>query len=425
MIQFEEAIARIASVARQYSPESEVIPLEEADGRICTEDILSPEAVPSFNNSAMDGFAICSEDTLGASEENPVRLSVSSIAAAGDEVVSYSSDVRAIEIMTGAALPDIFDAVVKIEDVKILRSEAGGGHGILISSFIPKGNNVREKGEDYKVGQIVLSHGACIRAESMMALAGLGISEVTVFKKPVVSILSTGKELVPLETKSLKPGRIRNSTALYLKTAMAHLGARIHSVETIGDEVGVFKDHVQRNLAQNIDVLVTTGAVSMGKYDFIVPALLEMGAEIVFHKVAIRPGKPILFAKIKRSRGNPLIIFGMPGNPIASAVGFRFFLTPFFREFYGQHPEQAWSVKLSETTRKPENLKCFFKARLEKEAGDLVVRSLAGQASFMISPLVQANAWVLFPEVGTQVSKNQRVDVFPLLQNEFFEWGNL
>lgn len=425
MIRFDEALTLIEDLACQAPLETEILSLENADGRICSRDILSPEAVPSFNNSAMDGFAICSQDTQGASEQNPIRLSVMSQVAAGDEVLSYSRDIRAIEIMTGAPLPGTFDAVVKIEDVKVERGESGAADQILIKNFVPNGNNIRKKGEDYQVGQMVLPRGASLRAESMMALASLGISEVAVFKKPVVAILSTGKELVPLETKNLRSGMIRNSTAIYLKTALNRLEAQVTSVETMGDDAEVFKAHVQRCLTQNIDVLVTTGAVSMGRYDFIVQTLQKMEAEIIFHKVAIRPAKPILLAKIQRVGRNPLVIFGMPGNPVSSAVGFRFFLAPFFRKLNGQRDEQALHIRLSKTISKPEGLKCFFKARLEKGEVEMVVRPLVGQASFMVSPLVQANAWVVFPENGNQVNENENVFVYPLLPNQSFKLEDL
>lgn len=420
MIQFKKAQELLINLAHQFSRETDVIPLDKADGRICSQDIISPEAVPSFHNSAMDGFAVRSEDTRGATKENPIRLPVLSLLAAGDDFKSYASGVHAIEIMTGAPLPEVFDAVVKIEDVETYRDEHGITIEVLISSFVPSGNNIREKGTDYQIGQKVLARGACIRAESMMALASLGIAEVCVFKKPVVAILSTGKELVPLETKALKSGMIRNSTAVYLKAAMNHIGAEVASVEIMGDEIENFKTHVKRSLNQDIDVLLTTGAVSMGKYDFIVPTLQEIGAEIIFHKVAIRPGKPILVAKIHRPNRNPLVIFGMPGNPISTTVGLRFFLTPFFRELNRQGLEQALQIRLAQTTAKPEGLKCFFKARLEHTENGLSVRSLTGQASFMVSPLVYANAWVLFSEDGNKVNEGENVFVYPLLPDQFF-----
>lgn len=423
MIAYHEALENIFKLAKQCPLLTEEVPLELADGRVCSRDIESPEAVPSFNNSAMDGFALNSADTKGASKENPIRLAVMSIIAAGDKIKTYPSSSRAIEIMTGAPLPDIFDAVVKIEDVEVTLNSDGKTLEILVSEFVPVKNNVREKGSDYKIGQTVLTKGSQIRAESMMALASLGVSVVPVYTKPLVTILSTGKELVPLQTTPLQPGMIRNSTAIYLKTALTHLGVEVARTKTIGDEVEGFKTCVKEIIEQDTDVLITTGAVSMGKYDFIVPALKDLGAEIIFHKVAIRPGKPLLFAKINRAGRNPLVVFGVPGNPVSSAVGFRFFLTPFFRELNGQKPEQGLQMKLSESSPKPEGLKCFFKAKLENSANGIRVRSLTGQASYMVSPLVAANAWVLFSEDGTQVSKDEDVLVYPLLPDQAFEIG--
>jgi molybdopterin molybdotransferase len=429
MIQFKDAQSLITNLAREIQLETESVSLEQADGRICSQNILSPEAVPSFNNSAMDGFAIRAIETQAATEKNPICLKVVSIIAAGDEITvhgglsstphTYSDNSQAIEIMTGAVMPDIFDAVVKIEDVET-HNEKGTIREIVIRSAIPKGNNIREKGTDYQVGQIVLPQGTMIRPESMMALASLGVSEVCVFKKPRVVILSTGKELVPASTKNLKPGMIRNSTAIYLKTALTHLGAEVVHADSMGDESENFAKHITQVLDQNIDIMVTTGAVSMGKFDFIPSVLRQQGAEILFHKVAIRPGKPILLARIPRKGRNPLVVFGMPGNPVSSAVGLRFFLTPFFRELNRQKPEKALQVKLSQTTSKPEGLKCFFKARLENNENGLGVAALSGQASFMVSPLVQANSWVLFSEAGSTVCKNEDVFVYPLLPDQAF-----
>lgn len=421
MIPFSEAITLLKNLAQECPLEKEIISLDFADGRICSKDILSPEAVPSFNNSAMDGFAIRSQDTEGASANNPIRLPIHSIIAAGDSLSCCNHAIRAMEIMTGAPVPEGLDAVIKIEDVKILKET----NEILIYSFIPVGNNIRNKGEDYQIGQMVLPKGSLIRAESMMALASLGLDEVPVYKKPIFSILSTGKELAPYQTKNLQSGMIRNSTAIYLKTALGHLGARVAHVKTMGDEIDTFKEYLLDILNQDIDVLVTTGAVSMGKYDYIAPTLKEMGGEILFHKVAIRPGKPILVAKIPRKAKTPLVIFGMPGNPISSAVGFRFFLTPFYRELHGQMPEQALQIKLAQTTIKPEGLDCFYKAKLESLETGLVIRPLKQQASFMVSPLVKSNAWVVFPKDGNQVNKDQEISVYPLLPNQSFDWWNL
>jgi molybdopterin molybdotransferase len=421
MIQFSEALTLLKNLAKECPLEKEFFPLEKSDGRICDKDIFSPEAVPSFDNSAMDGFAIRSKDTESASENNPIRIPVHSIIAAGDSIPCCSHSIRAMEIMTGAPVPQGLDAVIKIEDVEFLKEK----NEILIRSFVPVGNNIRSKGEDYEIGQIVLPKGSLIRAESMMAMASLGIDQVSVYKKPVFAVLSTGKELAPYNTKNLPSGMIRNSTAIYLKTALGHLGAEVAHVKTMGDEIDTFKKYLTETLNQDIDILITTGAVSMGKYDFIAPTLKEMGGEIIFHKVAIRPGKPILVAKIPRIGRNPLVIFGMPGNPISSAVGFRFFLTPFLRELYGQTPEQALQIKLSQTTFKPEGLNCFYKAKLESLECGLVVSPLKQQASFMISPLVKSNAWVVFPENGKQINKDKEVSVYPLLPNQSYEWGNL
>jgi molybdopterin molybdotransferase len=425
MISFKEALKLISNLSKVCSLHDEWIDVEEADGRICSQQILSPERVPPFDNSAMDGFAVRFKDTLEASSQNPISFAVSHIIAAGDDISSHQStpDFSSMEIMTGAAVPPIYDAVIKIEDVEVVRDEKGGAKKIIIKSPAYAFNNIRRQGSDYQDGQIVLQRGSLIRPESLMALASLGISKIPVFSKPAVAILSTGKELVPLQTKNLAPGMIRNSTSLYLKTALTHLGAQVVDVQTMGDEVSDFKNYVQKILSQDINILVTTGAVSMGVYDFIVPALLEMQAEIIFHKVAIRPGKPILLATLSRpsKKSAPLVIFGMPGNPVSTAVGLRFFLTPFIREINSRGVEQGVPLKLTQTISKPAGLQCFYKARLEKTENGLQANPLLGQASFMVSSLVDANAWVLFSQEGKQVTKDENVLVYPLLPDQSFD----
>lgn len=210
MIPYNEAQTRILDLASHFTLETELVSLEDADGRICSEDVFSPECVPSFDNSAMDGFALCSHDTQNSSPLSPLELQVSSMIAAGDEPPPQShqnrqaqdlAKGRAIEIMTGAPMPEHFDAVIKVEDTQPVVGPGDGSSRILIRSFVPVGNNIRKKGQDYQVGQLVLAKGVQIRPDSLMALASLGIDSLRVTKKPKVAILSTGKEIAPFETK--------------------------------------------------------------------------------------------------------------------------------------------------------------------------------------------------------------------------------
>ncbi len=424
MINYKEAL-RLISILTSESPlETEMVDLEQADGRFCSQDIFSPEDVPSFNNSAMDGFAVRSQDTNSASEENPIELLVNSVIAAGDDVFNSNSvklDSTCVEIMTGAQVPSSFDSVVKIEDVIAYRDLSAIVKKITLSTPVLLGQNIRLKGHDYHTGQLVLRRGSQIRAESLMALASLGITQIHVFKKPTVAILATGKELVSPQTKSLTSGMIRNSTSVYLKTALGHLGAQVVDAQLMGDSIDYFKNYVQKIFDQKINILVTTGAVSMGVFDFVVPTLLEMGAKIVFHKVAIRPGKPILLATMTNSVGHQLIIFGMPGNPVSSAVGLRFFLAPYLRQLNARELEPSIPMKLTKTINKPQGLQCFYKARIERVGNKLEANASLGQGSFMISSLVQANAWVVFSEEGNKVSNEDDVFVYPLLPDQSFD----
>ncbi len=390
-----------------FSLKKERCDLMEGKGRILAEDIYSPEVVPAFDNSAMDGFAVKADWLKEASVEKPVSFSVGKLIAAGDwdsanqELVEGVPQV--VEIMTGAPLPKGYDSVVKVEDVQ--RSPSGS---VLFSHKIQMGQNVRLSGEDYLVGDPVLARGVRLTAENMMALATLGISDIVVYESVKVALVSTGKELVPYKEKVLKFGMIRNSTAVFLRNALMDMDAEVLFEKTIADKPEEFKEAIETFKQAGINLVISTGAVSMGTYDFIKSSLQEMGADILFHKVAIRPGKPVLFGKV-----SGMIYFGLPGNPISTAVGLRFFVEPFFRWIRKQPKEWAPKITLKNSSKKPEGLTCFFKGYWK---GDLVegVEILPGQASFMVSPLVRSNSWVVLGSQGSFVHQGDKVDVYPL-----------
>jgi molybdopterin molybdotransferase len=423
MVEYQEAFVKIQNLAlghRQTKPfDTELIGIEKALNRVLSEDLFSPENVPSFNNSAMDGFAVSSDDTFSATLENPMNLEVTEVIGAGEfSQLHQNHPFSCIEIMTGAPVPDIYDAVIKVEDIAIIKDEKTGRYSIQISNSVSKFENIRMKGEDYKTGSPLLKKSTILMPEHIMALSTLGISEVRVLKKPRVVIISTGKELVPFQTQNLNFSQIRNSTGLFLEQFLQTMNIDVEFAGTIHDNPQEFFDLVQRIEKTNPDVILTTGAVSMGKYDFIKSCLADLGAEILFHKVAIRPGKPILLAKMKSG----ITFFGVPGNPISTAVGTRFFLVPYLKSLMLQSSESPMKARLIEDTKKPQGLRCFFKAKVN--FSNHSVESLPGQASFMISPFTQSNAWVVFPEENTVVQKNTEVDIYPLYPLQY-NWGSL
>jgi molybdopterin molybdotransferase len=237
-----------------------------------------------------------------------------------------------------------------------------------------------------------------------MALAAVGLSKVPVRRKPRVALIATGRELVA-PGEPLGPGRIHDGSSAYLAAECERLGYHFDFHGIIADDAAAFNARMDYVLARDYDVILTTGAVSMGDADFIPLTLQDMGAKIVFHKVAIRPGRPILFAEF----ANGPFVFGLPGNPVSSVVGMKFFVEPCLRDLLGQPEESPIRCRLSSAVDKPEKLRCFFKAR-RLHVGSVEI--LPAQASFQIHSLLAADCWAVLPEEGSSLKAGAEVDVY-------------
>lgn len=391
MIRYFEALKRIRDAAglRGLTPE-ETVPLGEALGRVTARRVESREALPPFDNSSMDGYAVRASETFGA----PVWLPVRGAVAAGD-VPLGSAEAGAYEINTGAPIPKGCDAVVPIEHVNIM----DGGRAVEVLEAANPGDYVRPRGRDYPVGAPVFEAGTRLEPRHVLACAALGVSQVPARRRPRVGLISTGRELVE-PGRAPGPGQIHNATAAYLLAALPELGAEPVWLGTVPDEPEDFKRLVGRGL--ELDFIVSTGAVSKGRHDFVAAALKELGAELLYHNVAIRPGKPGLFARFERG---PLF-FGLPGNPLSTVVGLRFFVKPALDAVLGAPPERPRRLPLEADVPKPDGLRCFFKARGAK--------ALPGQASFQIKPLLEADGWLVLPEEGDLARAGLEVEVYPL-----------
>ncbi|HLD98788.1 MAG TPA: gephyrin-like molybdotransferase Glp [Bdellovibrionota bacterium] len=418
MIGYGEALEEILRLAERNAPSRSIeeCPLEEAIGRVLQEELRSAENVPGFANSAMDGFAVLAEETASASYAKPVRLRVAGSIAAGEAPRASVVPERKTcwEIMTGAAVPAAFDSVVKIENVEVKKNIQDQPEEILLFSPVERGAHVRQPGEDFEKGSRVASSGTLILPRHVVVLASLGIAKLKVARRARVAVISTGSELSGI-SEALQPGKIRNSTGPFLRSALFEIGSEVTLSAEIQDNPGEFRGLLEGILRTgNAEVVITTGAVSMGRHDFIAETLRTMGATIRFHKVAIRPGKPVLVAEFQ-NRERPLVVFGLPGNPVSTAVGMRFFVEPYLRALLQREEERAECAILTADVPKPEGLRCFFKARVVTDAsGNSTATVLPGQASFMVSPLLEANAWTVLPEQGTQVRKGTLVQIFPM-----------
>ena len=427
MILHREALSILEETARLHLMKDEAVALEQSMGRILSRQVLSPEDVPSFANSAMDGFAVFSSDTSEASPDHPVTLPVNGIVGAGDAAgLAHAQAVgqgQAIEIMTGAPVPGGgHDSVVRIEDVTVTRTATGVAQAIVLHRPSPRGANIRLSGTDFHVGQVVLNPGDRVGASHVLACASLGIATLTVKAKPRVAVLSTGSALVSPREVTLAPGMIRNSTGPYLHAALRQLGADSHYLGIVADEPARYRKMLEQAIQDGADVIVSTGAVSMGKYDFVSDVLKQMNAKIHFHKASIRPGKPILFAEVEFA-GRWCAIFGVPGNPVSTAGAQRFFIEPYLRAAQSLAREEPLRIPLKAECTKPEGLRCFYKGSARISDHHLEAAVLKGQASYVVSELLDASCWVVLPEEGRVLPQGSLIDVYPL--NNAFERGVL
>lgn len=403
MIGYDEALAIVIGHCAVLPHER--IPAPRALGRVLATAVASTDDLPPFDNSAMDGFALpAGSGVLAAGTE----FVVAGVLAAGDGAIDAVGG--ACEIMTGAGVPDGLDTVVPVEQVRVVERDARNRpRRIRLLADVAPGQHLRRRGEDVARGAQVMAAGQWLQAPHLAMLAALGVATVDVVRRPRVALIATGRELVDDPAHPLAPGQIRDSNGPLLAARLAAAGAEVVYRRVVGDEPREFGAAVQAALAAGADAVLSTGAVSMGRYDFVPDALRGLGARIHFHKVRIRPGKPLLFAQL--AGGQPY--FGLPGNPVAGAVGLRFLVEPALRGLLGLPPERPLRAPLADPAGKPVPMRRHLKARLVcDEAGRLRVRVLAGQESFRIAPLLQSNAWAVIAEDAGDVPVGGLVDVY-------------
>lgn len=385
----------------------ERVPIAASLNRVLAQDVPSTVDLPPFDNSAMDGFALhCGEHGLAAGSEH--ALHGEQAAGAG----LRTAGAGACEIMTGAQMPEGLDAVIPVEQVEVLsRDDTGRPTRIRLLAPVRRNQHVRHAGEDIARGALAIAAGTWIRPQHVMLLAGLGVAEVPVVQRPRVAVLCTGRELVDDPGQALRPGQIRNSNGPFLAARLASAGAELVYRETVPDDPAAFEAALSRALDAGAGMVLSTGAVSMGRYDFVPPTLTGLGAQIVFHKVAMRPGKPLLFARLAGGQ----LYFGLPGNPVSSAVGLRFFVETALRAMLGLPVEWGWRLALAQDTRYKAGFRMFQKAALRiGPEGRIHVELLRGQESFKTLPMLAATVWAALPESEGIIPAGECIDVFAL-----------
>lgn len=317
MITVDTAIKIVTEAVKPLSPKK--VPFEDGLGLCLAQDIQSDIDMPPFNRSAMDGYAVIAADTANV----PVELAVIEDIAAGYAPTKKVQRGQASKIMTGAATPEGADAVVKFEETESLAPD----NRVKILKTVKKGSNISNRGEDMRIGQTVLFKGTPIRPQEIGILATVGKSAVEVFPAPTVGVISTGDELVDVERKPSHV-QIRNSNGYSLSAQARRLGADVELLGVVKDTKKEIFDMIQRGLKK--DILIMSGGVSMGEYDLVGEVMKDINTHIYFEKVALRPGKPVIFG-----RKDDTLIFALPGNPVASFVTFELFIYPAIRKMMG------------------------------------------------------------------------------------------
>jgi len=412
MIQYKEALNIIKKVSLKLA--SEKISILNSVNRICDSDIKSPSINPLCNNTAFDGFAVIAKETRGISIKNPKKFKIIKTIAAGDvpKIKNYSKN-SVIEIMTGGLVPKPFDSVLAVEKAKYFPTKEKPSH-IIINREVKKFSFIRFAGEDYKSNDLVVKKGEVIQPKHIMALTTLGIKNIKVKKKPKITFLSTGNEIVSYKSKSILPWQVRNSNNHYFKSFGENLHLSIIDGGIIKDSNhGKLKKILKKLKNSDTDIIVTSGAISAGKFDFIPELINKFSSKKCFKGVAIKPGRPIMLSKLK---GKNKLFFGLPGNPISCAAGFRFFIYPLIRKSLGMEIEKKCMGKLSNKYFKLKNfthfVRCFMKIN---NRGVVQLEVLQEQQSNKIKSFVKANCWGVFPQGKSKFKKRDIIEWVPLI----------
>ena len=397
MIQVQEALDKILSQIQFKGVEK--IPLDQALGRVLAEDVVSRVNNPPLDNSAMDGYALIAQDIQSATPENPVKLEVVEEIAAGYTAKGTLKPGQTMRIMTGAPTPPGADAVLMQEDTQ------KDGNSILCLDRADVEENIRRAGEDVKIGEGVLKKGTTLSPAHIGMMAVVGRSQIAVSQRPTVSILSTGDEILELDETPEGP-QIFNSNGHML-------AAQIKSAGGIPLYLGIAKD-TEKDLMEKFewalkaDIVVSSGGVSVGDYDLVKSSLQKMGQDMLFWKVAMKPGKPLAFGRIGK-----IPIFGLPGNPVSSFVSFEQFVRPSLRKVLGcsDLSHKTVQAKLTRTIHKKPGRLHFLSSIVSWTDGEYTVTPAGEQGSGILKSAANANSLLIFPLEADEIKQGQEVAV--------------
>jgi molybdopterin molybdotransferase len=384
----------------------ETVPLTLAFQRSLYESIQATEDVPHFARSGMDGYAVRSDDAKESSVDDPSILHVIDRVAAGEVSNKVVAEGTAIRIMTGAAIPEGADAVVMLEQtdsyVRDSHSLVGVKHPVL------SGQNIAKPGDEIPKGRLLIEKGTSIQPGQIALLATFGYSQVKVFRKPKVGVFATGSELLPVNAPLVK-GKIRNSNSYMISAQVMSYGGEVHNYGTIPDEVNVARQMI-RHAFEEMDVIITSGGVSVGDYDIMVDLFQDQGHELLFNKVAMRPGSPTTVSMV-----NGKFLFGLSGNPGACFVGCELFVRPALLALQGnKEPIPApIEAEIVEEYPKGSPHERYERSRLIYQDGRVYVKPLRDKSSMMVS-IQHTDGLMIIPPGKKGISKGTKVKVIPL-----------
>ncbi len=387
---------------------SERLPLMDALRRVLAAGVVSETPLPEFARSSMDGYAVSARDTYGATESLPALLKVAGEVLMGEKPLVDVGRGEAARISTGGMLPAGADAVVMLEDTQAVQEGE-----IEVMRPVSPGENVVQTGEDVKPGETLLAKGQRLRPQDIGALAGIGVTEVEVFKKPVVAIINTGNEIVPADTTP-GLGQVRDINSYNLAGLVIQAGGVPDRRGIFRDEYGAIRDAVEGSI-QAADIVALTGGSSVGTGDLTARVISDIGSPgVLVHGVSVRPGKPVI---IGIAGGRP--VFGLPGHPVAVSVSFELFIGPLIKTLSGEvdplgiagiPPVRVVQARMTRNYSSAQGREDHLRVALERIEGELWARPILGKSG-LITTLVRAHGTVVIPLAKTGVAKGEWVAV--------------
>lgn len=401
----DEARSKILKHVATVKPEAETVPLYEAFDRICCVDVIAGEDLPNCDRSTMDGYAVVSADTFGASQSMPAYIEVAGEVLMGVEPSGNVSRGNCYKIPTGGLLPPGADAVVMHEHTVEV-----DGRLIEVVKSVGAGANVIKRGDDIGCGDNAVASGKLLRPQELGLLAGLGIAEVSVFKKTTIGIISTGDEVVD-HTEALQPGKIRNINSIVLTGACRRLGADVEDYGIVSDSESSFFSTVEKAVSET-DLVLFSGGSSVGMRDLGEQAIERLGDPgILVHGVSLKPGKPVI---IGLSGQTP--VFGLPGHPVSAMVCFDLFVQPVIQSISGRSLKDLCmdsfvEARLMRNVNSAAGRLDVVRVHLSEEDGEILAHPVLGKSG-AISTLSKAHGYFLIDEDSQGCTSNEKISVY-------------